>query len=357
MVDFNMNNKKIAINGQFLARRMTGQERFANEIVLELDKIVDKDTVELVVPVHAQNIPSLTNIKVVKYGNMKSHLWEQTNFAFYCIIRKALSLNLCSIVPLLKPGIVCIHDLSYKVNPQYFKTRYAVLSRVWHIVHYWVGWLVSPLIYTVSEYSKNQMIEIYNVKPEKIHVIANGWQHFLRINYDDTIFDKYPQLEKGKYFFTLGSLAPNKNIEWILKAAKFNPEYQFAIAGKASLEAYGKDYSESNLPNVHFLGFISDGNVKSLMRNCKAFILPSRYEGFGIPPLEAMSVGAKVIVSNVSCLPEIYRDSAHYIDPDKAEINLDELLNHPVGDSQEVLKKYSFESSARSIWDDLLKVI
>lgn len=349
--------KKIVINGQFLNRRVTGQERFAYEIILELDKFVDKSNIELIVPKSVTNLPCLKNIKIIRYGNVKSHLWEQTNFAFYAISRRALSLNLCSVVPLIKPGIVCIHDLSYKVNPQYFKTRYAVISKWWHKIHYWAAWLFSPIIYTVSEYSKKQMTEIYKIDPDRIQVLANGWQHFKRINFDDSIFSKVRQVEKGNYFFTLGSLAPNKNIEWILKSAKINPNYQFVIAGKASREAYGKDYSEIDLPNVIFTGYIEDGQLKSLMRECKAFIFPSRFEGFGIPPLEAMSVGAKVIISNVSCLPEIYGESAYYIDPDNADINLDELLSKEVTGSEDILKKYDFARSADIIWNNLKKYL
>ena len=80
----------------------------------------------------------------------------------------------------------------------------------------------------------------------------------------------------------------------------------------------GKDIAKlKELPNVKLLGYVSDGQVKWLMQNCKAFIFPSYYEGFGIPPLEALSVGAKIVVGNAASLPEIYKKSAYYIDPEK----------------------------------------
>lgn len=66
------------------------------------------------------------------------------------------------------------------------------------------------------------------------------------------------------------------------------------------------------------------------MQKCKAFVFPSYYEGFGIPPLEALSCGTKIIVSNASCLPEIYADTAYYIDPDNPNVNLNELLSKKI---------------------------
>jgi len=345
---------KVAINGRFLARRMTGQERFAYEVVLELDKIIKKGNVVLVVPEEVKSIPQLVNIEVVKYGKIKGTLWEQVCFAWYVLKNKMLSLNLCTIQPLIKPGIVCIHDISYKVNPHlYSTTLYLKLSTIWHKLNYIVAWKYSPRIYTVSQFSKKQIQEVYHVDEKKINVIVNGWQHFNRVEEDYSIFEKWPQLKKGNYFFMLGSLSPNKNVEWILNAAKYNSKYQFAIAGNANLKAFGKDYSEVDIPNVNFLGFIEDGQVKALMRNCKAFIFPSLFEGFGIPPLEAMSVGAKVIVANTSCLPEIYGDAAYYIDPNNPKVNLDDLLNVQVSDNKSVLNKYSFENSAKDIWKDI----
>ena len=76
------------------------------------------------------------------------------------------------------------------------------------------------------------------------------------------------------------------------------------------------------------LGIWEDEEVKALMKNCKAFVFPSYYEGFGIPPLEAMSVGARIIVAKSASLPEIYGDAAVYIDAQNPYCNLNELLEN-----------------------------
>ena len=102
-----------------------------------------------------------------------------------------------------------------------------------------------------------------------------------------------------------------------------------------------------------YTGYASDQLAKTLMKFCKAFIFPSYYEGFGIPPLEALSLGAKVIVSNTASLPEIFGNSAYYISPDNADIDLNELISKPVADADEVLSKYSWEKSAKQLLDIL----
>lgn len=351
--------KKIVINGQFTARRLTGQERFALEITKQLDKLIkdiDLDyIIELVVPMSAKNIPCLDNIQIVKYGNVRSHLWEQVSLYAYVKKNKAILLNMCSIAPLGRPDYIVIHDISYKVNPQYFNTFRSKISKLWHIMNYNAAWRKAKLIFTVSNYAKKEMVDVYGINPERIKVIGSSWEHFEDVGEDESIFAKYRELEKNNYFFSLGSLAPNKNIEWILEVAKKNPNINFVIAGKADAASYGKDYSNEIMRNVFFTGYISDEQIKSMMKNCRAFIFPSFYEGFGLPPLEAMSVGAVCIVSNTGCLPEIYGKSVHYIDPYSTDVDFDKLLIEPIQDSKEVLEKYSFKRFAKIILEEIVE--
>ena len=90
------------------------------------------------------------------------------------------------------------------------------------------------------------------------------------------------------------------------------------------------------------------------MERCKAFVLPSYYEGFGIPPLEALSCGTKIVVARAASLPEIYGEAAHYIDPDNSNVDLEELLSQPVADAKPVLEKYTYDNAAHQFYE-LLK--
>jgi glycosyltransferase involved in cell wall biosynthesis len=188
-------------------------------------------------------------------------------------------------------------------------------------------------------------MECLGVDAQKITVIGNGWQHFKNVGEDASIFAQYPHLKNKEYYFTLTSANKNKNLDWILKNSKVNPDEQYVVAGK-NLDRIA-DFNR--YPNVTYVGFASDEMAKTLMSRCKAFIFPSYYEGFGIPPLEALSTGAEIVVSNTASLPEIFGDSAHYIDPDNPVVHLDELLNSSVTGAETVLEKYSWESAAKKL--------
>jgi glycosyltransferase involved in cell wall biosynthesis len=154
----------------------------------------------------------------------------------------------------------------------------------------------------------------------------------------------------GKYFFALGSRSYHKNFKWIVEAAKQNPQYRFVVSGTNSLST-SDTALDTKLDNLIYAGYLSDEQVKALMTHCKAFLQPSLYEGFGIPPLEAMSTGARCIVSNTTSLPEIYGDSVWYIDPlDYQDINIDKIMSGKIEDNYEVRNKYSWRRSACKLY-------
>ena len=160
--------------------------------------------------------------------------------------------------------------------------------------------------------------------------------------------DRYPQLEPGEFMFTMATLARNKNGRWVYEVARRNPALTFAVAGMR----YEGDENECP-SNVHLLGFVSDADACALMRNCRAYLFPSLYEGFGLPPLEALALGAQVVSSNTTSLPEVLGNSAHYVDPLDYGVDLDELLAQTVAPAEDALSRFSWEGSARLLRDDL----
>ena len=343
---------KYAINGRFVVRKQTGQERFATELLRELDKICVKDEFVLVVPEYATTLPDYKHIKIVKYGRVKSHFWEQINLYRYCKKHHLVSVNLTSTCPLLDSGIVCCHDAAtYEIRDLLTQNIYGKLSQVWHL------WMLNAVrrtnypIITVSNYSKARLSRYMKVPESRFHVISNAWQHYERVDEDDSIFGKLPKgYNRGEYFLALSSLSPQKNFIWIKEVAKRNPEKRFVIVGKS--EGIAKlGISELQENNIHFTGYLADAEIKSLMKGCRAFIHPAVYEGFGIPPIEALSCGAELIVSTATCLPEVYGNSAHYIDPYNYDVNLDEILKQPVAPASEVLDRYSWSNEAKKLLD------
>lgn len=342
--------KKYAINGRFVVRNITGQERFAIEITRELDNLVKPGEIELIIPQYAkeERIPSYKNIKIVKYGNVKSHLWEQISFFFYLLKTRRTGISFCTTCPLLKPDINTMHDINQNVNPYLFKSLYGRLSTIWHSMMLYSSLYFGKKLLTVSEFSKKEIITHFKVNPDKIIVLGNGWQHITRTSIDDSLFLKYPQLKDKQYYFAASSLTPQKNFDWIVNAATKNPKELFAIAGKK--EKLSNEFISQIPSNLLFLGYVTDEQMRSLMQHCKAFIHPAVYEGFGIPPMEALANGAQIIISNAACLPEIFEDAAHYINPYNSNVDLNKLLEVPVAPALKILNKYSWEKEAKKLY-------
>lgn len=344
---------RYAINGLFLSQKLTGIQRFSIEIIKELDKIAKPNEFVIVAPNREYDEPKLQNIEIIKIGKRDGLYWEQIELGKYLRRHKELvNINLCNDKPLFTyPGITVLHDVICRVNPDYFPNIRNKLSRLWHILQYRYITNVDRTIVTVSNYSKTDIEKYYPAAVGKIKVIYNGWQHIDGCNneknnkaFSTTMFQKYPFIANQDYYFSMATLSRNKNGKWIFNVARKNQSETFVMAGARTIK------EKLDVPeNVHLLGYVSDDEAKWLIRHCKAFLFPSLYEGFGIPPLEALALGAKVIISNQTSLPEIYGDCAYYINPLDYNVNLDELMREPVGDCQAILDKYSWKKSAEEI--------
>lgn len=341
-----MSSKKYVINGKFMSDRMQGIVRYAREMTKALDKCISEVKeieIKLVVPCNSFDIPEYENIEVVQIGKKTGIKWEQTDLKKYIKQNKGYTcINFCNVKPIgISAGITTIHDIMYKTKPEYYKTFRNKLSRLWHIWQYSYICKHEKIILTDSEYSKKEIEEYYPKSKGKVKVIPCGWQHVLDYKESDDWETRYPFLEKKKFYFSLSTLAKNKNGQWIISVACNNPDSVFAIAGKY----YETDKVE--IPsNVHMLGFISDEDACSLIKNCKAFIHPSLYEGFGLPPLEALALGTEVISSMATSLPEVLGESVYYIDSNNYDIDVDSIMSCNIEKPESVLSKYNWNKSA-----------
>lgn len=343
---------KVAINGLFYSRRIDGLYRYNNEVLLELDKICGKNELYLLVPKYVKATPKFVNIKVVRTGRLKGLLWTQVSFGLYTLVHNMNTLDMCNSTVLWKPDISCVHDLLYLDMANTFNTRKSKVAIWWSKLNYRIIAHRCHLIFTVSNFSKSRIVDEYKVTPAKIVVAPNGWEHMKHVQSDKGVFTRFPHLKQGAYFFTLASMSIYKNFEWIVAEARRNQNEIFAIAGGA---VNSSKYSDAltQLKNVVVLGYVTDGEAAALMKNCKAFLFPSKYEGFGIPPMEAMYMGAKAIVSNAASLPEVYEDCVTYIDPNCTDYDLDELLQKPVASSEKLFNKYGWEKTAKIVLSSL----
>jgi glycosyltransferase involved in cell wall biosynthesis len=347
---------KILINGYFLCKKLTGIERYAHEITLRLDKLARAGEIFIIVPSDTENIPPYKNIGVIKYHKkVKQIIWHHVVLQSFLLTHRGYTpLDFGNAALPFFPGIVFLHDIYCEFFPEDFKGFRDKLARIYNRWQYRLITKTAKKIVTVSRFSKNQIAETFHVPPGRISVIYSSWNHFAGISADYTIFDDYPRLS-APFYFSLGSLSKRKNIKWIMEYAAKHPDDLFVLSGSrlstARADEFRKPCGADGHGNVILLGYLTDERVKALMERCKAFILPSYYEGFGLTPLEALACGARVIVANAASLPEIYGGAAYYIDPYSVDTDLDELLKRSVSPPDGLLKKYSYDKAAAKVYD------
>ena len=345
---------EILINGNFLCRNLTGIERFAWEICKRIDSLLSSsDRVSILVPANAPKVPSYARIAVIRSDKEARSFpfWDLGVFAKTCRRRNACALSFSNTAPLGKTcGIAFIHDVYAKDFPNDFTSFYDKLIGAYSRLNYRNICKNARFVCTVSNFSKKQIIDYYRVPEKKIRVIYSGSAHMEKIRADENILKKLG-LKSGEFYFTLGSLSLRKNLKWIMQHAELYPNELFVISGTMLKNVVPSELEKiKSLENIILAGYLSDEAVKALMQNCKAFVFPSYFEGFGLPPLEALSCGAPVVVSNAASLPEIYGSCAHYIDPFKPDVDLDALLAEPVSSPAPLFEKYSLDDSAKKLY-------
>ena len=351
---------KYIIDGSFLYGQVLGVQRYARQITAQLDRMIkDKPyEVEIAVPeIDSEGTSAQINSYKTNYENIPivilkgraGRKWEQLTFQHYVNKQKAKPVYLCNEVSLfMKNGIVTVHDIAFKTHPGFFTEPGDWHEILFRRLMYLKAFKKADAILTVSQFSKQEIIDNYRLKNPDIVVAGNGWQHFNIENVDESIFDRYAtRIKRGRYYFYLASLAPNKNLRWILENAKKHPDTTYVIAGRFLGDRSGIE----NLPNIVLVGYAKDAEARALMKYCRAFVFPSTYEGFGIPPMEALCMGARIILGDIPVLHEIYDGAALYINCQKPEVNLEELLDSSDVDKEKeaadkVLSLYSWEKSA-----------
>lgn len=354
--------KKVYINGYFTKEHINGVPRYAMEIVKRLDKFFMPDEAELVIPKGAINIPELKNIRICTWEDrgckkeINGVLWGDISYCSYVKRAGGLNINFSNRAEWIKNSITSLHDIIPLKNIKYsfLESNYKIelkrlLNNIWFRHKIFVKKHTAAVLVTVSEFSKKELQIKCKLYDCSIEVIGNGWEHINDIVEQNDCLDS--RITENQYYFFIGNIIPRKNIKWILEEAAIMPDEYFVIAGKIPTEI--KKQIDAKQNNIIFLGHISDEYMKYLMMNCKALLFPSYIEGFGIPPLEILSLGGKAVVANIPVMHEIYEECVYYINPNKGDVNLNQLISHPVEDAGKILEKHSWDKSAKE-WFSLI---
>ncbi|HEX5483537.1 MAG TPA: glycosyltransferase family 1 protein [Terriglobia bacterium] len=265
------------------------------------------------------------------FSHLPGTLWLQIG-ARRVILRDRPDLfwGTSQVLPLNLPSTIAklltIHDLVWKRHPKTTTAYDQFIQRLFTKRSIAAADRILP----PSGSTKKDILDLFGVPPEKIHVIYHGVSPKFR-PYDskyasESISSKYNLLPK--YVFTVGTLEPRKNLgslidAFIMLKKRGNFTHQLVIAGPqgwGNLKLQEKAKKEQIAPDdIRFLGFVPDEDLPLLYSGAAAFVFPTLYEGFGLPLLEAMACGTPVACSNRSSLPEIGADAAIYFNPESAD--------------------------------------
>ena len=301
----------VFINGRFLTQRQTGVQRMALETVRAIDGLLGTEAgrglkVTLLAP-GAAKAPAFEHIAVRKGGLFGSgYGWEQLDLPRLAL--GGVLLNLCNLGPVVKRRqVVVVHDATPRVMPQAFSRSFRLTYRVLVPL---LGMVAARLV-TISEFSRREIALWYGIPAGRLAICAEGGEHIVRQPADREVLRKNG-LEGRPFFLAVGVGSRNKNTE--LVAAAFERaglvDVHLVMTGMRERRVHqGADDRTFASKIVHYVGHVSDAELRALYEQALALIYPSRYEGFGLPPLEAMTCGCPVVISDQPALLEIAGDN------------------------------------------------
>lgn len=371
---------KIGIDARFFGLMGKGLGRYTQKLIEHLETIDSEN--QYVVFLRKENFDEYQPFNKNFTKVLADYRWY--SFAeqlFYPRLLNSYKFDLMHFphfnVPLLyrRTFVLTIHDLILVHFPTLRATKLNPLV-------YWIKYLGYKLaissaiaraesIIAVSEFTKNDIAGQYPQARKKITVTYEACDDLCRISNmaPHHILEKYGIIKP--YLLYVGNAYPHKNLQGLVDAfaqvSSTFPDMQLALVGKedffyARLKAYS---AKKNIAGVHFLGFVSDQDLDVLYRFAQAYVFPSLYEGFGLPPLEAMAKGAVVVSSDHPCMQEILGEAALYADARNSKKFAEAIMQvlsdnglrmDMIGKGYQQIKKYSWDGMAKQTFEIYQKI-
>lgn len=356
---------KFFINGRFLSQKLTGVQRYAAEMVKAIDVLLASEQTpaplrnaewQLLTPADASETLHLDRIKIRAVGRLHGHAWDQIDLARAAAGGRLISLANSGPV-FHRDHIVVLHDAQVFRRPDFFNWRYLTVHRT-------MGRLLArhATIATVSAFSRGELAEVLNLSASRIPVFPNSAEHFAATKPDPGILARLG-LQPQKFFLFVGSKTKNKNLSVAIRAVQLldRADVPLVIVGGDNSKVF-QDNSGEGVSGLLLAGRLTDSEIAALYAHASAFVFPSLYEGFGVPPLEAMIFGCPVIASMADAVVETCGDAAAYFRATDAEalkqLMLERLAIGAISDQermrqQDRLAFYSWKKSAKALLDHL----
>jgi len=309
----------IVLNGRFLTQGLTGVQRYAREIARALDALVaagEAPPIRLLAPPGAEGLDAFPFLAPRIVGSRTGQLWEQLD------LPRALSgdflLNLGNTGPILAGSnqAVVIHDAGVFDTPESYSWKF----RSWYRTMQRLLVLRGAQILTVSQFSAGRIAANLGVGEAALGVTLEGGEHILRAPADATLLERHGLAKRG-YAVVVGTGAAHKNLAALRDAigALGARGLVLAVAGAKDAGVFRQEGGAELDQHIRPLGRVSDGELRALYESALCLVFPSRYEGFGLPPVEAMWCGCPVVASRIGAVAEVCGDAALWFDAARPE--------------------------------------
>jgi glycosyltransferase involved in cell wall biosynthesis len=236
--------------------------------------------------------------------------WEQLELPWHA--RKRFLLSLGNTAPILagRRQAVVIHDAGVFDTPESYSPQFRAWYRVLHAALARTG----ATLITVSEFSRGRIAARLGIEPGRLSVMPEGGEHILRVPADPGALSRHG-LASGRYALAVGTRAAHKNLDALRDAAAMLAARGLTLAAVGAADpAVFRPAAGAEGPGAVALGRVSDAELRALYEGALCLVFPSRYEGFGLPPLEAMACGCPVVAARAGAVPEVCGDAALWFD-------------------------------------------
>jgi glycosyltransferase involved in cell wall biosynthesis len=341
------------INGKFTAQALTGVQRVAGELLHALDRQLahrGAAGVTLLMP-PAGPAPRLQAVTVhrVGGGGGSLHAWEQLSLPLAA--RGGLLLSLSGSAPALAARQACLlHDAAVFDQPQ----AYTPAFRGWYRFLFRRLGRRAQALFTVSSFSRQRLAHWLEIDASRLHVTRHAADHLAHVVADPSLLARHG-LHDRPFLLAVGSASPTKNLATLVTAwRRLNrgEAARLVVAGGEHPRVF-RDTRLDDAPGLIRIGRVDDAALKALYEGARALVFPSIYEGFGLPPLEAMACGCPVAASTAAAVTEACGDATLVFDPhdvDAIAQAMRRLLDEPA--LRAALRSRGLQHAQAWHWDD-----